>query len=276
MRLARISNLVFWGGLIAVVLTGLVPVTALAVVSQGYQFKGTPLPGSLVAADPLSPESVVLADQAHIDNLLGVVVPPSSQIINLTAPKDTAQVATDGDVYVIVSTANGPIKKGDHITVSPIAGVGAKAVTSTRVVGTADEDFSGNEAAVDHQVVAAGGKSQDVAIGQIPVKLEVTFVNIAGKTPSSLAAPRFIQQAANSLAGHAVSIVRLAVAGLIMLVALISCTVLLYSAVQSSVISIGRNPLAKSSIYQQLFRVMAVVAGILGVAVGGMYMVIAK
>ena len=57
---------------------------------------------------------------------------------NLTPRK---LVVTAGDADVTVSTANGPIKKGDFITSSGKPGIGMKATKTGQVIGVAQQDF---------------------------------------------------------------------------------------------------------------------------------------
>lgn len=56
----------------------------------------------------------------------------------------TTNVVYEGATYVIVSTANGAIKKNDLITSSTTAGVGVRADKNGFVIGTALQDYSGN------------------------------------------------------------------------------------------------------------------------------------
>src|SRR5690606_13105237 len=51
-------------------------------------------------------------------------------------------VISSGNAVVIVSGENGPIKEGDQITSSSVAGVGMKATRTGYVIGTALEDFN--------------------------------------------------------------------------------------------------------------------------------------
>jgi hypothetical protein len=165
---------------------------------------------------------------------------------------------------------------GDYITISPIAGVGQKVGdSSTRVVGTAQTDFNGSGDGVTKRTIDDGNSKREVAIGQIPVVIAVSsYTSTDGKQPYAI--PNWLQSLSNTLAGKAVSPIRIIIAGLILIVALISITVLLYSAVRNSIISIGRNPLSRSSVLRGLLQVVAIAIGILGVTAVAMYLVISR
>jgi hypothetical protein len=250
---------------------------ALASLSQGFATSSTIAIGSLVALDNKSSGSVVIADTTNTGRLFGVVVPPSSASISLSGQgSGQVQVVTSGTAQVLVSTAGGPIKVGDYITVSPIAGVGQKVGdSSTRVVGTAQTDFDGSGDGVTKRTIDTDQGKKEVAIGQIPVVIAVsTYTSTDGK--QTYVIPNWLQNLSNTLAGRAVSPIRIIIAGIILLVSLVSITVLLYSAVRNSIISIGRNPLSKGSVLGGLLQVVGISAVILGLTAGAMYLVISR
>ncbi len=251
---------------------------ALASLSQGYATTSTIPAGSLVALDSKSAGVVDTATLANIGRLFGVVVPPASASISLSGTgSGQVQVGTTGSATVFVTNAAGNIHVGDYLTVSPIAGVAEEVGTdSTRVIGTAQADFSGTGSGVTTQSVTdATGHSRTVAVGQIPILINVSsYTSTAGKQPYVV--PNWLQNLSNTLAGKAVSPIRIVIASLILLVALMCITVLLYSAVRNSIISIGRNPLSRSSVLRGLFEVVAIAGIILAVTAAAMYVVISK
>lgn len=264
------------GLMIVAVVATVWPAVALASLSQGFSTTTSIPAGSLVSLDAKASGSVDIADLDNVNRLFGVVVPPSSASISLGTGSGQVQVVTTGSATVLVSTAGGAIKTGDYVTVSPISGVGQKAdVTSkVRVIGTAQEDFDGSGSNVTKQTIDTGSGKQEVAIGQIPVQVSVsTYTQDA--TQSSVI-PSWVQKIASTIAGKTVSPVRIIIAGLILLVAVISVSVLLYAAVRNSIISIGRNPLSRGAVLGGLLQVTLIAALILGVAGAAMYVVVAK
>jgi hypothetical protein len=251
---------------------------ASASLSQGYTASTDIAAGSLVSLDSKKSNTVAVSTLDNAPRLFGVVVPPSSASISLTGTgSNQVQVATTGTANVFVANSAGSIKVGDQLTVSSIAGVAEKVGdTSSRVIGTAQADFDGSGSDVTKRTIQdSKGKSREVAISQIPVVISVsTYTATAGKQPYVI--PNWLQNLSNTLAGKDVAPIRIVVAGLILLVALVCITVLLYAAVRNSIISIGRNPLSRSSVLKGLFQVMGISGGILGVAAAAIYFVIAR
>jgi hypothetical protein len=250
---------------------------ALASLSQGYATTSPVATGSLVALDPKSSGTVVVADLNNAARLFGVVVAPSSASISLS--DNTAgqvQVATTGTAQVLVTTAGGEIHTGDSIAISQVAGVGQKVGTSsTRIIGSALADFTGTGDGVTKRTIDDGTGKKEVAIGQIPVAISVSsYTATDGK--QSYVVPNWLQNLTNTLAGKAVSPIRIIIAGLILIVAIISISVLLYSAVRNSIISIGRNPLSKNSVLKGMITISAIAIAMLAVTSVAMYLEISR
>jgi hypothetical protein len=265
-------------GLMASLVLGLVaPLPAWASLSQGYTADDTVTAGSLVALDAKTSGKVEVADLTNMTRLFGVAVPPSSASISLSGTEpNQVQVVTTGTVNVLVTNAGGDIHLGDYITISPIAGVGQKVgESSTRVIGTAQADFDGSGEGTTKRSINTGSGTKEVSIGQIPVVVAVSaYTATEGKQP--YAVPNWLQTLSNTLAGKAVSPIRIIIAGLILFVSLLCISVLLYAAVRNSIISIGRNPLSRGSVLRGLLEVMLIVSAILALTGVAMYLVIVR
>lgn len=272
-RLFRIQGL---AAVAALALLSAAP--ALASLSQGYATASAIATGSLVSLDTKSSGSVVTADLNNAARLFGVVVAPSSASISLSGSgSGQVQVATSGSAPVLVSTTGGDIHVGDYICISQIAGVGQKAsASSTRVIGTAQADFSATTGGSTKTTIDDGaGKKKEVSVGQIPVGISVSsYTATDGK--QSYVVPDWLQNLSNTAAGKAVSPVRIIIAGLILVVVVISISVLLYSAVRNSIISIGRNPLSKGSVLKGMVTVGIISLVMLAVTAVAIYLVITK
>jgi hypothetical protein len=250
---------------------------ALATLSQGFKASGSIATGSLVALDS-SGSGVVAADATNTDRLFGVAVPDSAAPLSLgSSGTGQVQVVTTGSTDALVSTEGGKIKIGDYVSVSSIAGVGQKVPAGVhRVIGTAQADFdgTGSDTAKRSITDSAGGK-HEVIIGQIPVQIAVsTYTNSTGNQGYQV--PIWLQRFSDALAGKAVNPIRIVIAGLILITTLISITVLLYSSVRNSIISIGRNPLSRGSVLRGLLEVIGVVIVLMGIAAGAMWLVITR
>ena len=249
-------------------------IPAMASLSQGFATTSVITSGSMVSLDEKASGTVVAADTTNAQRLFGVVVPASSASISLTGSgTGQVQIVTTGTAGVLVSTQGGEIKSGDYISVSSIAGVGMKASGRTRVIGTAQANFDGKDATAKRSIDDPAGK-REVALGEIPVVVGVS--TYSKDDLNTYLVPPWLQSISNTLAGKSVSAIRVIIAGLILVVALVSITVLLYSAVRNSIISIGRNPLSRSSVLQGLLQVFGISVMIMAVTTGAMYVVITR
>ncbi|MFZ2252681.1 MAG: beta-propeller fold lactonase family protein [Minisyncoccia bacterium] len=95
--------------------------------------------------------SIERASETSAAAIIGVVSTKPGLLLgfddtSLNLGEEGYPVGLKGRVPVKISTENGPIKKGDRITISSISGIGMKATESSRVVGIALEDFDGSRA----------------------------------------------------------------------------------------------------------------------------------
>ncbi|HEU4677157.1 MAG TPA: NosD domain-containing protein, partial [Candidatus Paceibacterota bacterium] len=98
--------------------------------------------------------SIEKADASSSPNVIGVVSTKPGLVLgfddtSLVTGEAPYPVGLKGRVPIRLSTENGPIKKGDRITLSSVPGVGMKATGSARVVGIALEDYDGRYAYSD-------------------------------------------------------------------------------------------------------------------------------
>ena len=241
-----------------------------AAISHGYQGSSDLVVGSLVAQSKDDKSRVVAADNQRPDALIGVVVANRTSTLEITDPNDAVQVATSGKTTAIVSDLGGRVKSGDLIAASPIQGVGMKAVVAGKSIGVAQADAP-SRGAKTVTVTSNDGKQKKVQISTVPVVLEVAyFVPPDKKTPY----PPILQSLADPIAGKPVSIIRVLLAAGIVLTAIVVIAVMLFSGIRNTLISVGRNPLARGSIFQLLWRIMATVLVILLMAFGSAYLII--
>lgn len=239
-------------------------------IAQGFQTEETNLgPGAIMSLSD-SPDSVVLADLNNKEKLVGVL--DDLPLLELDGNDKPVQIVTGGITQALVSDINGEIKTGDKIAASPIKGVGMKATESTVIVGTAQSSFD-TAAAATRTITQSNGQSRDVKVGVIPVQVNVTFYQTPSQQQTVL--PPILNDIAGAVAGKQVSPVRIVVALLVLLVALVAVSVLLYSSVKSSVISIGRNPLSEHAVYKSLWQIGLIALGILLLTLGAVYLVLA-
>jgi hypothetical protein len=246
---------------------------AAAAISQGYQSNDTLKPGVLVSAEQGSTQSgkATLADTSNADSLLGVVVKKNEATLAVSSPNDQLQVATSGEVEAFVSDLGGDVKDGDPVGVSPIRGVGMKALEAGKIVGIAQGDVGYSSQTTE--VKSSDGKTHQAKIGTVHVQLQIVYYT---PPPDKSPIPQFLQVFINNIAGKQVSLVRLVASSLIVMGAMVAIAILLYSAVRSTMVSIGRNPLAQTSIYRGLWQVVFTCLAIFIVALGSAYVVLTR
>lgn len=264
-----------WLGLISALYLALLPDVSLALtsVSEGYN-ADTKLPlAAIVSLKKGSVKDIELTTNENIDNMLGVVIPPENALLSLTNGSETqTQVATGGEVQVLVSDANGKVHRGDHITASAIAGVGMRTTTNARVIGIAQGDMADSDD-LKQTYKDKDGKEQTVKISTVSVQVSISYYF---KEPDKTLVPSALQNVANSFAGKEVSTMPILISVAIFTVMILVVVSIVYSMIKSSIISVGRNPMSQSAVYRGLIQISALVLAILGVGIIAIYMVLTK
>jgi hypothetical protein len=274
MRILRFVTLFLIGATLgAGVVGGTMVAAASANISRSYKSNDSITAGSLVSLNPRQAGYVLIANSQNGQHLLGVAVSSNDSLIAVNTTPGDIQVALSGVVNTLVSTLNGPIAIGDQITVSPINGVGMKANPGSKVVGVSQANFTvGSPGATSRQVTNKSGEASSVVVGYIPLAVAI------GTAPSLLNGPgtatNVLQRIANSVAGHTVSTLPVVVSTIIALVAIVSVVTLIYGTIRGSIISIGRNPLAKPAIFESLAQVIGMATLIVVIAVVIIYLVL--
>lgn len=239
-------------------------------IAQGFQTSDSSVvAGALVSLKDNTPNTVELATPANTENIIGIA--GNKSLIELSNGTSSVQVVTNGTTPALVSDINGDIRAGDKITASPIAGVGMKATMSGVIVGTAQANFSTADTST-RQVKDKKGKEVTVKIGAVQVQVDKVFYQAPTNNNSFL--PPVLTDFANSVAGHQVSPVRIVAAAFLIALLFIIVTILLYSAVRSSIISIGRNPLSEQAVHKSLLEVGLTVVGVLVFTVIVVYLIL--
>lgn len=242
-----------------------------AAISQGFQTNESNLTtGALVSLERGDKGKVELSNTDRVEQLVGLI--GDKPLVSLSSNTTEVQVVISGIAPALVSNINGDINTGDKVTASPINGLGMKATNSAQVIGTAQEDFK-NVKTREITITDRDGKQQIVRAGTLPIQVNVTYYAVPEKENQTFL-PSFLQQIANSVAGREVSVTRVLVALLVLLAGFVCAGVLLYSSVQSSIISIGRNPLSEGAVHKSLLQVGATSLGILLVMVIAIYLVL--
>ena len=179
--------------------------------------------------------------------VFGVVV--NAPILSVEPRTDTSRpVISSGETLVRVSTAGGEIAEGDLITTSSDAGVGIKATRSGYVIGKALQ-----------------GYTDSGQVGLISVLVGPSFGSGAGAGAGI-----------GSLIGIAVNPEnsRYVLAALLGIIVAIGATVAFIRLISTGVTAVGRNPLAKGSIYRSMFIAGVIIAVLATIGVAAIVAII--
>jgi hypothetical protein len=245
------------------------PLSAQA-VTQSYSSDQQLQRGMLVQLKKNDTTKVEPVSQKTMDQFHGVVVDANDAPVTISGSGDKTFVATSGHYDVLVSDQNGPIAAGDYVTVSALDGIGMKvSIEEPFVVGRAITDFDGKAKTIGTaKIKDSTGTEKTVNMGRVQIDIGM------GKNPyvkgAESAMPDFLKRASEAVAGKPVNAVRVYVGVLVFLITTIVASILLYAAVRSAVISIGRNPLSRKTIIRGMFQVVLVslivfITGLFGV-----------
>lgn len=244
---------------------------ALTPISQSYITNDDLSEGAIVSLKEGSTDEVEASSSKNVDNIFGIVINDNNSLLRITSKEGTqVQVATEGNVSILASDINGDIKRGDHITASPIEGVGMKATGNVRIVGIAQGDMVGQK---KQTIKGVDGKNETVLLGEVPVLVNVAYFF---KQPDKTIIPAAIQNMANTLAGREVSTLPILISAGIFFVMLVVVSSIVYSMIHSSIISVGRNPMSQSAVYRDMIQMSTLVLAILTVGVIAIYLVLTR
>lgn len=226
---------------------------------QSYSAE-TPLDvGTIVQLTGSNSNTVKIATQAQLANMFGVTIDKNQLLL---APSDDGLknpvvVAASGTYNVLVSTQAGPIAAGDYLTLSSIDGVAMKAgIEESTVFGRANQAFDGKGITLGTTQIkdTAGNVTSTVQLGSIPVTIDVKHNPNDKSTKANL--PDFLEKVGKTIADKEVSPIRIYLSLAIMAVSIITTIAMLYAGIRNGLVSIGRNPMSKKSIFRALLQVI--------------------
>ncbi len=196
------------------------------------------------------------------DNKVFGIIQNSPLLVYRTETKGKP-VVRSGIAEVNVTTLNGPIKYGDYITSSSIAGKGQKAAESGYTVGMALGAFTGEGAP---QVDGPKGK---VGSGKIPIAVRIEYTELsnprfAGRLFGFVGTALLENVSDTKQIGN---VVRFVTAGLVLLLSFTFGFLTLSRSISKSIEALGRNPLARSAILLSIIIniVLLIVTGVIGI-----------
>lgn len=246
------------------VLVSLMPASATSAnISHSYNSVDTIPNGSIVSLDRTRSDYVQAAQTDNGGRLLGVALASDDSLLAIDTDLTKVQVATSGTTTTLVSTLSGDVKVGDQIAVSPFRGIGMKAMPGSHVIGLAQTGFSsGSEGASEQEVTNKDGQKKRIAVGYVRLSIAIGTASASsgGESLNSL------QRLAKGLTGHTVSTFRVIISLIVTIVSLVALITLIYASIYGSIISIGRNPLAKYAVFRTMGSVVAMAVLTAGIA----------
>lgn len=245
-------------------------------VAQSYIADAGTMSGMIVQIDPKDGSRVQPASRSNLQAIHGIVVLPNDAPLSLTEATNERQVyvATSGTYKVLVSDQNGPIRKDDFIAVSSIDGVGMQANPLPNVVaGKALSDFDGTkDVRSQTEVTDSNGRKRTVRFGYVMANINVTRNPLVQNTAANL--PGFLQKAAEGISEKPVSPVRAYLSLIILVVTVVMVLTIMVTGIRSSLVAMGRNPLARGTITRNLIQVVLIGVMILIVGLFAVYLLL--
>jgi hypothetical protein len=248
--------------IVGVALAAISPVLAVSIGGgsvQGYSSDAVYDIGTIVQLTGKDANRVKISSQSQLQNMFGVVVDRNLLPVTITNSQleNEVFVAASGTYNVLVSNQGGPIVSGDYVTLSSINGVAMKASTEEKTVfGRANGSFDGKGVTLGTATLkdTDGKTNKTVTLGSVPVTIDIKSNPNIKSTKSDL--PEVLQRIGQAVAEKEVNPIRIYLSLGITAISIIAAIAILYSGVRNSLISIGRNPMSKKSIFRALLEVI--------------------
>lgn len=263
--------------LVALLVAGPVMAQTYSGGVQGYA-ADTPLDtGTIVQLAGKDADRVKVATKSELQNMFGVIVDRNQLPVMLSDENVENQVfvAASGTYNVLVSTEAGSIAAGDYVTLSSINGVAMKAGTEEKTVfGRANAGFDGSGVVLGTAPLkdTDGKTTSTVKLATVPVTIDIKRNPNQKSTKANL--PDALQRIGQAIAEKEVSPVRIYLSAGITAVSIIAAIAIVYAGVRNSVISIGRNPMSKKSIFRALLEIILTSLVILIIGLFAVYLLL--
>lgn len=244
---------------------------------QGYAADKSLDVGTIVQLTGKDSNKVKVSTQKELQNMFGIVVDRAQLPFTVTNEglQNETFVAASGTYNTLVSTQGGTIMPGDYVTLSSIDGIAMKAGTEEKTVfGRANGAFDGKGVTLGTSTLkdVNGGNNQTVILGSIPVTIDIK------KNPNEKSTEvdilEQLRRVGKQIAEKEVSPIRIYLSMAITAVSLIAAIAVIYSGVRNSIISIGRNPMSKKTIFRALLEIILTSILILVIGLFAVYLLL--
>lgn len=189
-------------------------------------------PGHIIS---LNRDRYTLSLEEYSKQVFGVVIETPKVAYEDKNIKNPMQVATSGEVGVLVSGLNGAIQKGDFVTTSKISGVGQKASRPGSVIGRALESYNPQDEYTTKRILV----SLDVKEVSIPIQ---TRENVLGLLQQSIKGPYL----------SPLTSLRYVLSAFLVAATFIMGLVYFGKLTVKSIESLGRNPMASEMLTREM------------------------
>ncbi len=207
---------------------------------------------------------------ANADKALGVASQEESGVLTLSKADSNVFVATSGTLPVFISDIAGPVNDGDYLSASEVPGVLKKATDADDyILGVARGKLDTSDTAKARvlELTKTNGSKTNISLGLVTIDIK-RFAN------PGRAAKNIFQRIGEGLVRKPVAMIQIVLAGVFLIIAILSILVIMTTATRSSITSIGRNPLARSMIMKGLYQIIALSSLILIVGIAGTYLIL--
>lgn len=232
--------------------------------------------GTIVVLTGKDSNQVKVATQADVANMFGVVVDKAQLPFSVTNEniQNETFVAVSGTYNVLVTNQEGSIASGDYLTLSSIHGTAMKAgEKEVTVFGRANSSFNDSSVSLGTTTLKdSSGGTKTVKLGSIPVTIDIK--NNPNHKSTDVNAPEFLKRVGEAIADKEVSPIRIYLGVGIAAISLIATIAVLYAGIRNGVISIGRNPMARKTLFKALLEVILTAALILIIGLFAVYLLL--
>ena len=230
--------------------TATIGVAHMVVVKDKLVKDGTILSNTAKGVDP--------SNSPYDSQVLGVVSRDAGIILSTVLDEENSvPVISEGTVYVLVSSKNGNIKKGDLLTTSTMPGVGVKAESTGYVLGAAMEDYTSNNA---------------TQVGKIAVNLSLHYFN--SKSTLSGTLTDILKLALLPSKDSPAAIFKYIVAALVVLGSFALGFLSFGRTAAKGVEALGRNPSASAVIHLGIILNVIIVVAIIIAGIGVAFLIL--
>lgn len=204
-------------------------------------------------------EGYILSSTAYDANMYGVITETPAISFVPVGAAETKTIVSTGTVRVNVSTINGPIKKGNFLTSSPVKGVAQKADKNGFILGVAAQNYT---------------EKNPQKAGKILVALTIKYNTAPSNSVTRTNLLEFLKQSATAPYLTPIASLRYLLAAIISIASFVFGFTYFGKVAQVGVEALGRNPLAAKIIQFSVVLHIVLTIGIILVGLAIAYLIL--